>query len=160
YPDLYVLGSFGPGRKQVQILNRRDDCCFGQRQHVPKLAGGLSYDEAMRGYESRVRLALSKLDPKKPGGFFRLEIDEAAPGHMISRNALVNTILAELNGSRPFVGAATNTDAFVRGMNGNLWHYGPGGWVDTRLPMVGVPAVVKGAVNTFDVIYRGPRNEV
>ena len=35
YPDLYVLGAHGPGRKQVQILNRHDDCCFGEKQHNP-----------------------------------------------------------------------------------------------------------------------------
>ena len=35
YPDLYLLGAYGPGRKQVQILNRRDDCCFGEAQHAP-----------------------------------------------------------------------------------------------------------------------------
>jgi len=34
-PDLYILGAFGEGRKQVQILNRQDDCCFGQKQHAP-----------------------------------------------------------------------------------------------------------------------------
>src|SRR5262245_38215080 len=57
YPDLYVLGSHGTGRKQVQILNRRDDCCFGERQH----RGPLSYDDAVRQYESQVRRALAKL---------------------------------------------------------------------------------------------------
>ena len=36
YPDLYVLGAYGKGRKQVQILNRNDDCCFGQKQHDPE----------------------------------------------------------------------------------------------------------------------------
>ena len=35
YQDLYLLGAYGPGRKQVQILNRRDDCCFGEAQHEP-----------------------------------------------------------------------------------------------------------------------------
>jgi hypothetical protein len=152
YSDLYVLGSYGPGRKQIQILNRRDDCCFGEKQHE----GKVSYDEAMRDYENRVRVALYNLGSQ---GFFRLEIDEAAPSHMISWNALINTILAELNGGRSYIGAAAPTDAFVRGMNGHLWHHGPDGWKDTGFPMVGVPAVVKGAVNDLDVFYRNPRNE-
>jgi hypothetical protein len=153
YPDLYVLGSYGAGRKQVQILNRRDDCCFGERQHQ----GKMSYDTAMRGYERQVRGTLHELGDK---GSFRLEIDEAAPGHTISWNAIVNTILAELNGGRPMIGAVTNTDAFVRGWNGNLWHYGPAGWKDTGLPMVGVPAVVKGVINPYDIVYRNPSNQL
>jgi hypothetical protein len=153
YPDLYVLGSHGAGRKQVQILNRRDDCCFGERQHQ----GKVSYDDAVRDYESQVRLALVKLGAK---GAFRLEIDEAAPSHMISWNAVVNTILAELNGGRPSIAAVSSSDAFVRGSNGYLWHHGPGGWQDTGLPMVGVPAVVQGAVNALDLFYRNPKNQL
>src|SRR5262249_1050169 len=94
YPDLYVLGSHGTGRKRGQILNRRDDCCFGENQHQ----GKLSYDDAVREYESQVRLALVKLGAAHSKGVFRLEIDEAAPSHMISWNAVVSTILAELDG--------------------------------------------------------------
>src|SRR5262245_47221536 len=153
YPDLYVLGSHGTGRKQVQILNRRDDCCFGENQHQ----GKLSYDDAVREYESQVRLALVKLAAT---GAFRLEVDEAAPSHMISWNALVSTILAELNGARPGIAARSSRDAFVRRLNGCLWRHGPRGWQDTGLPMVGVPAVVQGAVNAFDLFYRNPKNQL
>src|SRR5262245_2410385 len=159
YPDLYVLGSHGTGRKQVQILNRRDDCCFGERQHQ----GKVSYDDAVREYERQVRLALVKLGVAQVAqskGAFRLEIDEAAPSHMISWNALVNTILAELNGGRPSIAAVSKSDAFVRGSNGCLWRYGPRGWQDTGLPMVGVPAVVQGAMNAFDLFYRNPKNQL
>ena len=153
YPDLYVLGSHGPGRRQVQVLNRRDDCCFGEAQH----RGKPGYDAAMREYELRVRTALHGLGDK---GGFRLEIDEAAPAHTISWNAVANTILAELDGGRPVVGAAAPTDAFVRGWNGHLWHHGPAGWTDTGLPMVGVPAVVKGVLHDYDLIYRDPSNRL
>lgn len=153
YPDLYVLGSYGPGRKQVQILNRRDDCCFGENQHQ----GKLSYDAALREYEARVRATLHDLGNK---GSFCLEIDEAAPAHTISWNAIVNTILAELNGGRPMIGAVSSTDAFVRGWNGHLWHHGPAGWKDTGLPMAGVPAVVKGVINPYDILYRNPSNQL
>jgi hypothetical protein len=89
-----------------------------------------------------------------------VEIDEAAPSHMISWNAVVNTILAELNGGRPSIAAVSSSDAFVRGANGRLWHYGPRGWQDTGLPMVGVPAVVQGAVNALDLFYRNPKNQL
>src|SRR5689334_381698 len=37
YPDLYVLGSFGAARRQIQVLNRRDTCCYSARFHDEKL---------------------------------------------------------------------------------------------------------------------------
>jgi hypothetical protein len=91
YPDLYILGADRPDRKQVQILNRRDDCCFGQAQHDEK-ATGLAYTDALRQYESLVRPVVQQVG----GGLFRLEIDETAPSHMISHHAIENVILPEL----------------------------------------------------------------
>jgi hypothetical protein len=91
YPDLYVLGSHGRGRKQVQILVRRDDCCFGEAQHDVKSSGS-NYTDAMRAYETRVRDALRQTGH----GSFRLEIDETAPSHMISHHAIDNMILPGL----------------------------------------------------------------
>ena len=79
YPDLYILGAQGPGRKQVQILVRRDDCCFGQAQHDAK-SSGLAYADAMRDYEQRVRAMLKEIGR----GSFRLEIDEVAPRFIAS----------------------------------------------------------------------------
>ena len=156
YPDLYVLGSYGAGRKQIQILNRHDDCCFGEAQHSVAQTG-MTWDAAMRKTESQVRLALFNLGSN---GFFRLEIDETSPSHMISHNAVVNQILSELNGGRRYIGASSSVEAFVRGMNGNLWHNGPAGWSDTGFAMVGVPAVLQGAVNGFDIFYRDPSNRL
>ena len=95
YPDLYVLGAHGRGRKQVQILVRRDDCCFGQAQHNAQ-AIGMSYADALREYEGRVSATLDKLGR----GSFRLEIDEVAPSHMISHHAIDDIILPELRRSR------------------------------------------------------------
>jgi len=91
YPDLYILGSQGRGRKQVQILNRRDDCCFGEKQHDAKTSG-LAYAEALQAYEQRVQTALKEIGR----GSFRLEIDEVAPSHMISHHAIEDVILPEL----------------------------------------------------------------
>jgi hypothetical protein len=90
YPDLYILGSQGKGRKQVQILVLRDDCCFGQAQHDEK-ASGKPYRESMREYESRVAAAVKEI-----GGSFRLEIDETAPSHMISHHTIEKVLLPEL----------------------------------------------------------------
>ena len=81
YPDLYLLGTYGSGRKQIQILNRRDDCCFGEAQHKTASAG-LAYEPALRVYEKKVQEAAGRL------GRFRLDIDDSAPRHMISENAV------------------------------------------------------------------------
>jgi hypothetical protein len=88
YPDLYLLGATGPGRKQVQILNRRDTCCFGEAQHIVARVG-LPYEDALRIYERDVQKALGT------SGSFRLVIDDSAPRHMISPEA-VKVMLSEL----------------------------------------------------------------
>lgn len=88
YLDLYMLGAQGANRKQIQILNRRDDCCFGEAQHNAPRAR-LAYEPALRVYESKVQQALGNF------GQFRLEIDETSPRHMISPRA-VEIMLNEL----------------------------------------------------------------
>ncbi|HAV63189.1 MAG TPA: hypothetical protein DCY13_12585 [Verrucomicrobiales bacterium] len=95
YPDLYLMGAHGPGRKQVQVLVLRDDCCFGRAQH-DETGTGLPYAEAMRDYERRVKAALKETG----SGSFRLEIDETAPGHMISHHAIEDVLLPELRNAR------------------------------------------------------------
>jgi hypothetical protein len=92
YLDLYVLGSSGAGRRQVQILNERDDCCFGMAQHKTPA----SYKEDLKSYERLVQQKLARLG----AGAFKLEIDSIAPNHMISRHASTNLILHELNQSQ------------------------------------------------------------
>jgi len=94
YPDLYILGAHGRGRSQVQILVRRDDCCFGQAQH-DATACGAGYEEAMDEYATRVQKCLKEAGP----GSFRLEIDETAPSHMISHHAIENLLIPELKGA-------------------------------------------------------------
>jgi hypothetical protein len=98
YPDLYVLGSYGSGRKQFQILNRRDDCCFGEGYVNTDRQKG-SFDDDVRNYEARVKTTLNNLN----SGFFRLYIDEVPKRHMISDNALMNVILPVLNGESNIV---------------------------------------------------------
>jgi hypothetical protein len=91
YPDLYILGAFGTGRRQIQILNRRDDCCFGEAQHDRRLTGK-PFVASVRDYEQQVRQVVAA-----PGfGSFRVVIDEQADGHMISAHALGSVILPEL----------------------------------------------------------------
>ena len=96
--------------------------------------------QAMRNYETQVRLAMFTLG----SGTFRLEIDEAAPGHMNSHNAIVNVILSELNHGRRYIGASTSTDAFVARHERAPLAPWADGWEDTGFTMVGVPAVLRG----------------
>ncbi len=91
YPELYVLGGSGKGRKQIQVLNRKDDCCFGERQHNAAKEGK-SFTAAVREFESAVKQALTKLGT----GSFRVVIDEVAPGHMISNYAIDKVIIPAL----------------------------------------------------------------
>ena len=93
YPDLYVLGAMGSGRKQHQILNRHDNCCFGEGQHVASVLG--PFDAAVRGYESQVKTAISQVG----SGAFRLIVDETSLVHQISNNAIYNVIVPVLAGS-------------------------------------------------------------
>ncbi len=95
YPDLYILGAHGSGRRQIQILNRRDDCCFGQAQHDEKTSGA-TYADALHEYERRVKKTLERIG----SGSFRIEIDESAPSHMISHHAIEDIILPELRAAR------------------------------------------------------------
>jgi hypothetical protein len=155
YPDLHVMGSYGPGRHQVQVLNRLDDCCFSEQYHDANLSG-MSFDQATHSYEWRVRTTMAALG----SGSFRFEVDEASPTHMISFTTIANVLLAELNGDRHTVGAASADDAFVRGTNGNLWHAGASGWEDTGLPMLGTPAVAGPRHGPVDVFFRDTSNQL
>jgi hypothetical protein len=89
YPDLYVLGASGKGRKQVHILNRQDNCCFGQKQHDP----AKDYASDMHLFEQTVK---DRLDSLGERDHYYLIIDETAPNHQISEYALKNVILPEL----------------------------------------------------------------
>ena len=148
YPDLYALGGFGPGRRQVQVLNRRDACCFGQAEHADPAA----WDSDIRGYEKNVRTALHALG----SGTFELDIDEASITHQVSRNAVHDVLLGALDGAHAGFAAASSGSVVRRGFDGNLWHYGPHGWSDTGFAIAGTPAVLAGALHPIDVVVRDP----
>jgi dienelactone hydrolase len=94
YQDLYVLGAAGNGRLQLQILNRYDDCCFGEKQHT---VGSPPYTEAIRQYERDVRNALHQVG----AGTFALHLDQSAHYHQISTDAIDKVILPVLAGAAP-----------------------------------------------------------
>lgn len=77
YVDWYLLGAWGDGRRQLQILNRNDNCCFWTR--------GLQ-DEVF-GYRDAVR---------EQGGDFEVVIDVHDGGHAVSDHAHL-IILKDLN---------------------------------------------------------------
>ena len=51
WPDLYALGGYGPSRRQVQVLNQYDSCCFWgvnyrtYEPHVAEAVAGLGFGE-------------------------------------------------------------------------------------------------------------------
>ena len=94
YPDLYVLGSHGEGRRQIQVLIEKDDCCFGQGQHDEQKFGQ-SYIDSIRAYESKVQSSV-----KKMGGHFKVQIDQSAPSHMISHATIERVLLTALRQSQ------------------------------------------------------------
>ena len=70
YLELYVLSSYGPHRKQLQILNKYDPCC---------LAG-----ESFRTYEGVVNQRVQQLG----SGQFAVFLDTTNTHHSISNDAL------------------------------------------------------------------------
>ena len=68
--ELYVLGAFGAGRKQLQIVNYNDPCCFGGRR--------------MSLYKDAVSLRVSQLGI----GEFDMFIDRTHDKHSVSNAAI------------------------------------------------------------------------
>ena len=90
YPDLYILGAYGNGRKQIQILNLHDNCCFGQPQHDPNR----NYISDIHTYEQTVKERLVNLGA---ANHYQLVIDTVAQSHQISKYALNEIILPQLS---------------------------------------------------------------
>ena len=98
YKDLYILGSYGPAlesqgafgaappwRRQTQILNQYDDCCF-----TPE-------PDAAQRYVCDVQTVLYTLAlDTGPAGSFVFEYDAAASTHQISLDALAQVIVPTL----------------------------------------------------------------
>jgi hypothetical protein len=70
YLELYVLGAFGKGRAQIQLLNKYDSCCFA----------GIKY----RTYEHTMREVMRSLGKGK----FEIFLDDSHKEHMISAESL------------------------------------------------------------------------
>ena len=87
YLDLYVMGASGPGRKQRQVLNKFDSCCFW----------GVGY----RTYEKHVQEAVGE----SGAGGFDVYLDESHRSHLVSQDTLKRAIgpLLEEARTRPLV---------------------------------------------------------
>jgi pimeloyl-ACP methyl ester carboxylesterase len=70
YLDMYVLAADRPGRRQVQIFNRYDRCCYRNKK-------GLLYEAAVVD-------AIAKIG----GGYFDVDIDETHADHKISDRSM------------------------------------------------------------------------
>jgi hypothetical protein len=77
YLELYIMGAHGTGRKQMQILNKYDSCCFA----------GIKY----RTYERTIKQVVADLGP----GRFDIFLDESHKEHKISDEALKIVFAAE-----------------------------------------------------------------
>jgi hypothetical protein len=93
YRDLYILGAGGAGRRHIQILNRRDSCCF-----FPGWNGtpADTWEASVTAYASAVEDRLASIGD---AGTFELDIDDTAVTHEISRNAVASIILPALGRS-------------------------------------------------------------
>lgn len=81
YLDLYILGSLGEHRKQLQIVNKNDPCCFS--------------GEAFKAYETAVNDRVKGLG----GGSFAVYLDTKNTKHSISSEAMT-TIMNDINSGR------------------------------------------------------------
>lgn len=77
YLDLYIMGSHGPGRSQLQVLNQYDACCYS----------GLDWQT----YEGPVQRAVREAGP----GSFKVFLDSSHADHRLSTRGL-DAIRAEL----------------------------------------------------------------
>jgi hypothetical protein len=135
------------------VLNRNDDCCFGERGYDESQVG-VPYNDAVRAYEADVRGRLAALR----SGAFRLEIDEAAPIHTISWNTVGSVILRELHRGKASGPPALNT--FFRDSKGTLAFRGPQGTEESGIPMAGAPVSAALGESAFEIFVRDAHNRL
>lgn len=70
YLELYILGSYGDGRKQLQVINQYDPCCFAGKKY--------------QTYEKQITSLVSRLRKGK----FEIYLDDTHGEHKISEHVL------------------------------------------------------------------------
>jgi pimeloyl-ACP methyl ester carboxylesterase len=86
YIDLYIMASYGPNRRQFQILNFSDDCCFGNSEFSASggvTAYGVDFATYMRNWVVSDKQLERAVMPFRYDGM----IDYIANQHQISTNA-------------------------------------------------------------------------
>lgn len=80
--EIYALGGLGPGRKQVQVLNFYDSCCFSTNVYLTYTA------------------FLSELVRDLGEGEWTIHSDRSHRAHMISTQVLSEVIIPQLTGQK------------------------------------------------------------
>ncbi len=83
YPDLYILGGYGEGRKLVQVYNKYDSCCFFGIGH--------------QTFEPFIIDAIDKLGK----GVFKIYLDDTHRDHKISQKVIEEVIWPEIALKKP-----------------------------------------------------------
>ena len=81
YEELYVLGSYGENRRQIQILNEFDDCCFAGKRHIY--------------WMENVKAVMKKLGR----GEYDFYLEQDTKTHKVSKNTM-NVILSSIEDCR------------------------------------------------------------
>lgn len=93
YEDLYIMGSVGPSRRQVQIFNQYDDTCFWFSGQGGPDSNTPARQAAIQGYIGPVNQRAAQL-----GGTFYGWVDQGQTGHAFS-DASIDLILSHLAGT-------------------------------------------------------------
>jgi hypothetical protein len=99
YVDLYLMGASGAGREELQVLNIKDDCCFGPLQwnSIYMAANdGRDWYQQVSYYESLIDDAAAMI----PNDFSAVE-DDTALQHQFSDPFFIDLTLATLLGEAP-----------------------------------------------------------
>jgi hypothetical protein len=75
YLELYILGAYGAGRKQLQLLNKYDSCCYE----------GIKWQT----YKDTVRSRIFELGL----GEYDLFMDDTHKQHQISKTAMIRILM-------------------------------------------------------------------
>jgi hypothetical protein len=97
YIDFYTMASYGANRRQYQIVNYSDNCCFGNADYTA-YNGPSYYDPTWSAYVTNYTVRVKQLETSVAPFNFDSMIDHIANQHQISANAqqVILSILASV----------------------------------------------------------------